>query len=151
LLAVEALLEVKKRVAPYLDLQLVAFPQDGVLRSPGAMQNLERSLDMGVEVVGGIPHFERTMEDGARSIEVLCDIAAERGLMVDAMTTYGADSFVGRLASTYQGSFDTTFYILALYFGSVGVKRTRYAVTCGLIADLAGVIAATFIAYLFFH
>jgi cytosine deaminase len=83
LLAVEALLEVKKRVAPYLDLQLVAFPQDGVLRSPGAMQNLERSLDMGVEVVGGIPHFERTMADGAESVRLLCELAAKRGLRVD--------------------------------------------------------------------
>jgi len=83
LLAVEALLEVKKRVAPYLDLQLVAFPQDGVLRSPGAMQNLERSLDMGVEVVGGIPHFERTMADGAESVRLLCELAARRGLRVD--------------------------------------------------------------------
>ena len=83
LLAVEALLEVKKRVAPYLDLQLVAFPQDGVLRSPGAMQNLKRSLDMGVEVVGGIPHFERTMADGAESVRLLCELAANRGLRVD--------------------------------------------------------------------
>jgi cytosine/creatinine deaminase len=83
LLAVEALLEVKKRVAPYLDLQLVAFPQDGVLRSPGAMQNLERSLDMGIEVVGGIPHFERTMADGAESVRLLCELAAKRGLRVD--------------------------------------------------------------------
>jgi len=83
LLAVEALLEVKKRVTPYLDLQLVAFPQDGVLRSPGAMQNLKRSLDMGVEVVGGIPHFERTMADGAESVRLLCELAANRGLRVD--------------------------------------------------------------------
>ena len=83
LLAVEALLEVKKQVTPYLDLQLVAFPQDGVLRSPGAMQNLKRSLDMGVEVVGGIPHFERTMADGAESVRLLCELAANRGLRVD--------------------------------------------------------------------
>ena len=83
LLAVEALLEVKKEIAPYIDLQLVAFPQDGYFRSANAAKNLERALDKGVDVVGGIPHFERTMEDGARSIEVLCDIAAERGLMVD--------------------------------------------------------------------
>jgi len=83
LLAVEALLEVKKRVAPYLDLQLVAFPQDGVLRSPGALSNLERALDLGVEVVGGIPHFERTMADGAASVRLLCEIAARRGLRVD--------------------------------------------------------------------
>ncbi|WP_448187372.1 amidohydrolase family protein [Azospirillum sp. sgz301742] len=83
LLAVEALLEVKKRVAPYLDLQLVAFPQDGVLRSPGAQELLKRALDMGVDVVGGIPHFERTMADGAASVKLLCEIAAERGLLVD--------------------------------------------------------------------
>ena len=83
LLAVEALLEVKKRVAPYLDLQLVAFPQDGVLRSPGAMENLKRALDLGVEVVGGIPHFERTMSDGALSVKLLCELAAQRGLRVD--------------------------------------------------------------------
>lgn len=83
LLAVEALLEVKRRVAPYLDLQLVAFPQDGVLRAPGALENLTRALDMGVEVVGGIPHFERTMADGAESVRILCELAAERGLRVD--------------------------------------------------------------------
>lgn len=83
LLAVEALLHVKQRVKPYLDLQLVAFPQDGVLRSPGALAQLERALDMGVDVVGGIPHFERTMVDGAESVRLLCEIAAKRGLRVD--------------------------------------------------------------------
>jgi cytosine deaminase len=83
LLAVEALLDVKKSVAPYLDLQLVAFPQDGFYRSPGARENTIRALDLGVDVVGGIPHFERTMEDGRRSVSELCGIAAERGLMVD--------------------------------------------------------------------
>lgn len=83
LLAVEALLEVKRRVAPYLDLQLVAFPQDGFYRSPTAERNLLRALDLGVEVVGGIPHFERTMADGAASVRRLCEIATERGLMVD--------------------------------------------------------------------
>lgn len=83
LLAVEALLEVKREVAPYLDLQLVAFPQDGFYRSPNARQNTIRALDLGVDVVGGIPHFERTMEDGRRSVTELCEIAAERGLMVD--------------------------------------------------------------------
>ncbi len=80
---VEALLEVRRRVAPYLDLQLVAFPQDGVLRDPTAMDNLIRALDMGVDVVGGIPHFERTMADGAASVRQLCEIAEARGLMVD--------------------------------------------------------------------
>jgi len=87
LLAVEALLEVKKQVAPYIDLQLVAFPQDGVLRGPLGpeqhMENLKRALDMGVDVVGGIPHFERSMADGALSVKLLCELAAERGLRVD--------------------------------------------------------------------
>src|SRR5450631_1910815 len=83
LIAVEALLEVKRRVAPYLDLQLVAFPQDGLLRSAEALVNLKRALDLGVEVVGGIPHFERTMAEGAESVRVLCELAAERGLRVD--------------------------------------------------------------------
>ena len=83
LIAVDALLEVKKRVAPYIDLQLVAFPQDGLLRAPGALNNLKRALDKGVDVVGGIPHFERTMQDGAQSVKLLCEIAAERGLLVD--------------------------------------------------------------------
>jgi cytosine deaminase len=83
LLAVDALLEVKRRVSPYLDLQLVAFPQDGYYRSPNAAANLVRALDRGVEVVGGIPHFERTMEQGAASVRALCEIAAARGLRVD--------------------------------------------------------------------
>ena len=83
LLAVEALLDVKRRVAPYLDLQLVAFPQDGVLRSPAALGLLERALDLGVDVVGGIPHFERTQQQGAESVRLLCEIAARRGLPVD--------------------------------------------------------------------
>lgn len=83
LLAVEALLEVKRRVAPYLDLQLVAFPQDGILRSATAMENLKRAIAMGVDVVGGIPHFERTMADGAESVRLLCEFAAEKGLRVD--------------------------------------------------------------------
>ncbi len=83
LLAVEALLEVKRRVAPYIDLQLVAFPQDGVLRDPQGMDKLKRALDMGVEVVGGIPHFESTSEQGALSVRLLCELAAGRGLRVD--------------------------------------------------------------------
>lgn len=83
LLAVEALLEVRRIVAPYLDLQLVAFPQDGYYRSPNAVNNLARALDLGVDVVGGIPHFERTMADGAASVKALCEIAAARGLLVD--------------------------------------------------------------------
>lgn len=83
LIAVEALLEVKRLVKPYLDLQLVAFPQDGYFRSPTAARNLERALDLGVDVVGGIPHFERTMEEGVASVKALCAIAAKRGLMID--------------------------------------------------------------------
>ena len=83
LLAVQALLDVRETFKRYIDLQLVAFPQDGALRSPGAMENLKRALDMGVDVVGGIPHFERTMDQGAESIRLLCELAAERGLMVD--------------------------------------------------------------------
>ena len=83
LLAVRALLEVKKRVAPYLDLQLVAFPQDGLLRTPAALAQLQQALDLGVDVVGGIPHFERTMQQGAESVRILCELAAARGLRVD--------------------------------------------------------------------
>ena len=83
LLAVRALLDVKRRVAPYLDLQLVAFPQDGLLRAPGALANLKRALDLGVDVVGGIPHFERTAAEGAESVRLLCELAADRGLPVD--------------------------------------------------------------------
>ena len=83
LLAVRALLEVKRQVAPYLDLQLVAFPQDGLLRAPGALANLKRALDLGLDVVGGIPHFERSAEQGAESVRLLCELAAERGLPVD--------------------------------------------------------------------
>ncbi len=83
LLAVEALLQVREQVKPWLDLQLVAFPQDGLLRSPNALANLKRALAMGVDVVGGIPHFERTMSDGAQSVRLLCELAAERGLRVD--------------------------------------------------------------------
>jgi cytosine/creatinine deaminase len=83
LLPVEALLEVKRRVASYMDLQLVAFPQDGVLRKPGGVDNLKRALDMGVDIVGGIPHYERTIAEGAASVKLLCEIAAERGKLVD--------------------------------------------------------------------
>jgi cytosine deaminase len=83
MLAVDALVDVRERVRPYLDLQLVAFPQDGLLRSKGARKNLERALDKGVDVVGGIPHFERTMAEGAESVRILCEIAAKRGLRVD--------------------------------------------------------------------
>jgi len=83
LLPVQAMLEVKRRVAPYIDLQLVAFPQDGVLRIKGGVDNLKRALDLGVDIVGGIPHFERTMSEGAASVKLLCELAAERGKLVD--------------------------------------------------------------------
>ncbi len=83
LLAVEALLEVRREMSPYLDLQLVAFPQDGYFRAPHAQETLLRALDLGVDVVGGIPHFERSMADGAASVRALCELAAERGLRVD--------------------------------------------------------------------
>jgi cytosine deaminase len=83
MLPVQALLEVKRRVAPYIDLQLVAFPQDGVLRSKGGVDNLRRALDLGVDIVGGIPHYERTMSEGAASVTLLCELAAERGKLVD--------------------------------------------------------------------
>jgi cytosine deaminase len=81
--AVEALLEVRAEIKPYIDLQLVAFPQDGYLRCPGSAENLKRALDLGVDVIGGIPHFERTMADGTASVKALCELAAERGLRVD--------------------------------------------------------------------
>ncbi len=83
LLTVRALLDVKQRVAPYLDLQLVAFPQDGVLRTRGGLDSLKRALDLGVDIVGGIPHYERTMAEGAESVKLLCELAAERGKLVD--------------------------------------------------------------------
>jgi cytosine deaminase len=83
LLPVQAMLEVKKRVAGYIDLQLVAFPQDGVLRTQGGLDSLKKALDLGVDVVGGIPHFERTMSQGAESVKLLCELAAERGKLVD--------------------------------------------------------------------
>ncbi|MGO6783852.1 cytosine deaminase (plasmid) [Rhizobium ruizarguesonis] len=83
LVTVEAMIEVREKVAPYIDLQLVAFPQDGYYRSPGAIDALDRALDMGVDIVGGIPHFERTMGEGTASVEALCRIAADRGLPVD--------------------------------------------------------------------
>jgi len=93
LLAVDALLEVRKEVAPYLDLQLVAFPQDGYLRDTGAAKLMETALDRGVDVVGGIPHFERTMDEGKKSVEVLCRIAAKRGLQVDMHCDESDDRF----------------------------------------------------------
>ena len=102
LLAVEALLHVRDRVKPYLDLQLVAFPQDGLLRSPNAVSNLERALVLGVDVIGGIPHFERTKSDGAASVRRLCELAAERGLRVD-MHCDESDDPLSRHVETLAG------------------------------------------------
>ncbi|RZT08807.1 cytosine deaminase [Duganella sp. CF402] len=105
LLAVEALLEVKRMVAPYLDLQLVAFPQDGVLRAPNALINLKRAVAMGVEVVGGIPHFERTMAEGAESVRILCEYAADQGLMVDMHCDESDDPLSRHIETlTYQSN-----------------------------------------------
>lgn len=132
-------------IIPYLIAILVAI---GMFRASGAMdfmiEGLARFfawLGLNTDFVGALPTALMKPLSGSGA----------RGMMVDAMTQYGADSFVGRLASTIQGSTDTTFYILAVYFGSVGIKNTRYAVTCGLIADVVGIIAAILIGYLFFH
>lgn len=131
------------RIIPYLVAILVAI---GVFRASGAMDfliqgiaTLVRGCGLDDQFVGALPTALMKPLSGSGA----------RGLMVDAMTTYGADSFVGRLACIFQGSTDTTFYILAVYFGSVNVTRTRHAVPCGLIADFAGVLAAIFIGYLF--
>jgi cytosine deaminase len=130
LVGVEALLDVKARVAAYLDLQLVAFPQDGLYRSPNAMQNLTRALDMGVEVVGGIPHFERTMADGRRSVSELLQIAADRGLMVDLhcdetddpqsrhIETLAAETLRLGLAGRVAGSHLTSMHSMDNYYAS---------------------------------
>ena len=132
------------RIIPYLIAILVAI---GVFRASGAMDYLIGGIESAVKLcginsdfVGGLPTAIMKPLSGSGA----------RGLMVDAMTTYGADSFVGRLACIFQGSTDTTFYVLAVYFGSVGISKTRHAVPCGLIADAAGIIAAIFICYLFF-
>ena len=132
------------RIIPYLIAILVAI---GVFRASGAMDYLIGGIESAVKLcginsdfVGGLPTAIMKPMSGSGA----------RGLMVDAMTTYGADSFVGRLACIFQGSTDTTFYVLAVYFGSVGIAKTRHAVPCGLIADAAGIIAAIFICYLFF-
>jgi len=139
LLAVEALLEVKKRVAPYLDLQLVAFPQDGVLRSATALANLRRALDMGVDVVGGIPHFERTMSDGAASVKLLCEEAAARGLRVDMhcdesddplsrhIETLAAESHRLGLHGRVTGSHVTSMHSMDNYYVSKLIPLIREA------------------------
>ena len=132
------------RIIPYLIAILVAI---GVFRASGAMDMLIDGIKYGVEACGGNTDFV-----GALPTALMKPLSGSgaRGMMVDAMTTYGADSFVGRLSCIFQGSTDTTFYILAVYFGSVGIRKTRHAVACGLLADLAGIIAAIAIAYLFF-
>ena len=132
------------RIIPYLVAILVAI---GVFRASGAMDMLIEGVRRGVEACGGNSDFVAALPTAL--MKPLSGSGA-RGMMVDAMTTYGADSFVGRLSCIFQGSTDTTFYILAVYFGSVGIRNTRHAVACGLMADLAGVIAAVFIAYMFF-
>lgn len=133
------------RIIPYLVTILVGI---GVFRASGAMDWLIGGVKWTVEAVGGNTDFV-----GALPTALMKPLSGSgaRGMMVDAMTTYGADSFVGRLSCVFQGSTDTTFYVLAVYFGSVGVRYTRHAVACGLLADLAGIIAAIAICYLFFN
>ncbi len=133
------------KIIPYLVAILVAI---GVFRASGAMDYLVAGIGRAVAALGINADFVAALPTAL--MKPLSGSGA-RGMMVDTMKTYGADSFAGRLASTFQGASDTTFYIIALYFGSVSVRKTRHAVTCGLIADLAGVVAAIFIAYLFFH
>ena len=132
------------RIIPYLVAILVAI---GVFRASGCMDYLTQGIASLVEMCGLDSDFV-----GALPTALMKPLSGSgaRGLMVDAMSTYGADSFVGRLACIFQGSTDTTFYILAVYFGSVGVAKTRHAVPCGLLADLAGILAAIFVCYLFF-
>ena len=132
------------RIIPYLVAILVGI---GVFRASGAMDMMTNGIKWGVEACGGNTDFV-----GALPTALMKPLSGSgaRGMMVDAMTTYGADSFVGRLSCIFQGSTDTTFYILAVYFGSVGIRYTRHAVACGLLADLAGVIAAIAICYMFF-
>lgn len=132
------------RIIPYLVAILVAI---GLFRAAGAMDMLIDGVATLVKALGGNSDFV-----GALPTALMKPLSGSgaRGMMVDAMTTYGADSFVGRLSCIFQGSTDTTFYILAVYFGSVGIRNMRHAVPCGLLADFAGVIAAIGIAYLFF-
>ncbi len=132
------------RIIPYLVAILVGI---GVFRASGAMDMLIGAIRSAVELIGLDSQFV-----GALPTALMKPLSGSgaRGMMVDAMTTYGADSFVGRLSCVFQGSTDTTFYILAVYFGSVGIRYTRHAVACGLLADLAGIIAAIAICYMFF-
>ena len=132
------------RIIPYLVAILVAI---GVFRASGGMDLIMDGITHLVVLCGGDPDFVAALPT---AIMKPLSGSGARGMMVDTMTTYGADSFAGRLSCIFQGSTDTTFYILAVYFGSVGIKNMRHAVNCGLIADLAGIIAAMFVAYLFF-
>jgi spore maturation protein SpmB len=132
------------RIIPYLVAILVAV---GVFRASGALDYLVSGLGRMFAALGLPTDFVPALPTAL--MKPLSGSGA-RGMMVDAMQTHGADSFVGRLASTFQGATDTTFYIIALYFGSVGIRKPRYAVACGLVADLVGIVAAIFIAYLFF-
>lgn len=132
------------RIIPYLVAILVGI---GVFRASGAMDFIVNGIGWIVDTCGLNSDFVPALPTAL--MKPLSGSGA-RGLMIDAMTTYGADSFVGKLACLFQGSTDTTFYILAVYFGSVGIRNTRYAVSCGLLADLAGILAAIFIGYLFF-
>lgn len=133
------------KIIPYLIAILVAI---GIFRASGAMEFLILGIQKGLAFVSVNTDFVAALPTAL--MKPLSGSGA-RGMMVDAINSYGVDSFVGRAASTVQGATDTTFYILAVYFGSVGIKNSRYAVTCGLIADFAGIIAAIFMAYLFFH
>ncbi len=132
-------------IIPYLIAILVAI---GMFRASGAMTMLTDGIAWLVGLTGVNTDFV-----GALPTALMKPLSGSgaRGMMVDAMTLHGADSFVGRLSSVIQGSTDTTFYILAVYFGSVGIKKTRYALTCGLIADFVGIVAAILIGYLFFY
>lgn len=136
--------ETSVRIIPYLVAILVAI---GVFRASGAMDIVIGGLTKGITALGGNADFV-----GALPTAIMKPLSGSgaRGMMVDAMSTYGPDSFVGRLSCIFQGATDTTFYILAVYFGSVGVRNTRHAVAAGLLTDIVGVIAAIAIAYLFF-
>jgi len=133
------------RIIPYLVAILVAI---GVFRASGAMDFLVAGVKWIFDSLGINSEFVAALPTGL--MKPLSG-SGSRGLMIDAMKTYGADSFVGKLTCTVQGVSDTTFFILAVYFGSVGIKKTRHALACALLADLVGLIAAIFIGYLFFH
>ncbi|MHC1777659.1 MAG: nucleoside recognition domain-containing protein [Lentimicrobium sp.] len=133
------------RIIPYLVAILVAV---GVFRACGALDFLVQGIGQAFAALGMNTDFVDALPTAF--MKPLSGSGA-RGMMVDTMKQYGADSFAGRLSCIFQGAADTTFYIVAVYFGSVGIKKTRYAITCGLLADLAGIIAAIFVAYLFFN